>query len=438
MCSQNKFAMTKILFFITVLILFFVVNLSADEPAAKPTREMVIAFIEKGMNEPLTEEEKQLAPSKRKHVDIAEQFGNDFTGLDFSHIEWGGYLSTVTRILFANGSTFSQCQFTESTIYGGRLNHCRFDRADLTDAFFYSCKFDHADFSNAKLMNTRFNWCSFKNTNFSYLELPSCTLWGCDFSNADVSGTNFSGVEFSCFHETFEAANATGANFSTADLSDANFRKACLKNVCFSSAKLYRADFTGANLEGADFMGANLYAAIFDDVSGIDKPTRQNLEKRAARWLYQLHETIYDVWQMIWIYVFFLIFIILCIQTVWVVRKKRYSYFYYGAFGCNAVAVFSTLSTLVMLLIMIFTGAHPVRQMSGDMEIWSAWFHFFPIPGIGLLLANAVSYLLFIIFLLTLLFRRRYWSFSLFCYLLLTALHCFLAFRWLGLFMPDA
>jgi len=409
---------------------------AASESGAKPTRETVIAFIESGMKEPLSEEEQKLALTQRKPVDIAAQFGTDFTGLDLSHIECGGYLYMATRIPVADGVNFSQCNFAGSNFNYASLNNCIFDGAVLTGARFYSCEFDNTDFSNAKLQNTEIYWSSFKNSNFSRLHLQNCKIWGCDFVEADVSETDFSGTEMYPYGTKFPSANCAGTCFRDCDLSYADFSNACLKNADFSKAKLYKANFTGANLEGADFTGANLGAAIFSSVTGIDDAQRQALEKRTARWWYDLKENIADFLTVAFYpgYLLTLIFSVIC-SVVGLRYEEKKTRSFLIAFFLNGFAVFSTLCTFLMM----FSGGHPVRQMSGSMDVWSAWLSFFPIPAFGLMFCVGCSFVLICI-VITLLIRNRNncrpWQ--LFLYQVLTLVHCFLAFHWLIMFMPDA
>ena len=107
-------------------------------------------------------------------------------------------------------------------------------------------------------------------------------------------------------------------------------------------------------------------------------------------------------------------------------------------FACclNGFAVFSTLCTFLMM----FSGGHPVRQMSGgNMDAWSLWLSFFPIPMFGLMLCVIFSFVLVCITLVPLFWKpndSRQWTF--FAYQGLTLAHVLLAFNWLVMFMPDA
>jgi hypothetical protein len=266
--------------------------------------------------------------------------------------------------------------------------------------------------------------------------LQNCKIWGCDFAEADVSETNFSGTEMYPYGTKFPSANCTGTSFRGCDLSYADFSNACLKNADFSGAKLYKADFTGANLEGADFTGANLGAAVFSGVTGIDDAQRQALEKRTARWWYDLKEGVGDFLTVTFYpgYLLTLIFVITC-SIVGLRYKEEKTRLFMIAFYINGFAVFSTFCTFLML----FSGGHFVRQMSGNMEVWRAWLHFFPIPAFGLMICIVCSFVLMCIVLVLLIRNHnncRPWK--LFLYQVLTLLHCLFAFNWLIMFMPDA
>jgi hypothetical protein len=75
----------------------------------------------------------------------------------------------------------------------------------------------------------------------------------------------------------------------------------------------------------------------------------------------------------------------------------------------------------------------------GNMDAWRAWMYFFLIPLLGLLICTIISFVLILF-----VFFRLFWTrddsqpWKLFLYLILTLVHCLLAFNWMCLFLPDA
>ena len=238
-------------------------------------------------------------------------------------------------------------------------------------------------------------------------------------------GTDFSGLDLS------------GINFSNVDLRYAKFYDTLLKNTNFTNAYLFLADFGGADIEGAIFDGANLYAATFIDLKGIDDTQRKSLERRSARWYYDFKQNFYTLLSDLFIPSYLLVVIATIIfSIIGLCSKETKTRLFVIACFPNGFAIFSTFCTLLMM----FSGGHPVRQMSaGNWNAWSTWLHFFPIPALGLLLCILVSFVLVCIALVQLFWKlndRRQWK--LFAYLGLTLAHAILAFNWLMMFMPDA
>ena len=258
--------------------------------------------------------------------------------------------------------------------------------------------------------------------------------------------TNFAHVLFD-MGSSFHKADLSGANMSNAFFRiRAEFWDANLKNVDFSNARFHLADFSGANLEETIFDGADLYAATFIDVKGIDEAQRKSLERRAARWFYDFTQNFYDFLSVLFFPGYLLVIILAVILSItgllkWekkiraIVISPNFTKSFVAAFFMNGFAVLSTLCTFLMM----FSGGHSTRQMTGSMEIWRAWLHFFPIPVFSLLICIVLSFVL-LLFAFVLLFRKRNGDrpWKLFFYLVLTFVHVLLAFNWLFMFMPDA
>ena len=429
-----------------LLCISSIVSVSVAEPAAKPTREQIIEFLKKYKNNhPLSEEEKQVEREKREKIDLVKRFGTDFTGLDLSGIDF----RETDRGVFATGIDFSNCNLRETVFaWSIDLTGCNFTSADLTSTKFWFCELENANFSQAKLDKTDFGYCNMRNVLFVDLDARTSEFAAVNFAEAKLMNTNFSGAKFQ-HPNVFTKSDLTGANFSAAELDYACliFLGANLTHAHFRNTDLRRTDFTGAHLEDTDFTGANLDAAIFAGVTGIGDVQRQALEKRAARWWYDLKMGISDFLTVSFYWGYPLILIVAVVSSLAGLFKRdeksgrmmipgTHPRSFVIAFFLNGFAVFSTFCTLLMM----FSGGHPVRQMSqGNYDAWSFWLHFFQIPFLGLLFCIVCSFVLMLI-VFAALFRRtrgeRPWR--LFFYLVLTFVHCLFAFNWLIMFMPDA
>jgi len=71
-------------------------------------------------------------------------------------------------------------------------------------------------------------------------------------------------------------------------LNGANFQNAILKFADLSETQLVQANFTGANLAETLFMSANVESALFRDVQGISDAQKDQLERQAQRWKFEL------------------------------------------------------------------------------------------------------------------------------------------------------
>ena len=119
------------------------------------------------------------------------------------------------------------------------------------------------------------NWqrCSMDGLNLTEVDLEGARVRASSFLRADLTGSNFAGVEG--FQSKFITVKAHGVNFDGAALSQADFTKADLTGASFKeadlrNARLYRAilkgaDMTGARLEGADITRADLSGATWTD-----------------------------------------------------------------------------------------------------------------------------------------------------------------------------
>lgn len=405
-------------------------SLLGHEPT-KPSREHIVAFLDEYRNAPLSEEEKKVGWNERKKVDLVEKFGSDFSNLDLSSIDF----DLKTRKVLANGADFSGSDMQAVRFDGAELRGCRFIETDLRNAMLRYCKCENADFSDSKIPGTRFLFSEMQNVVFRNLDAKQGSFLSIDFSGSDLSGTNFSGAEF-WYGGEFNRANLAGTDLSGVHLENAEFVETRLNNAKFLKTHLSKADFSRADLEGADFTGAKLYAAVFDDVKGIDATRKRSLESRSMKWFYDFTVVGWEFLEMIFFPGFIATVLSVLVFSIYGLTRKEKSKLFVTALVSNAFALFSTACTLLML----FSGGHPVRQMSlGNMDAWSDWLHFWPILAIGMLAAITVSLVVFVVYLSRLAMRKTIihpWL-AMF-YLLLTILHTFWALNWLGMFMPDA
>jgi uncharacterized protein YjbI with pentapeptide repeats len=426
-------------FALLVICILSATNAFASEQDTKPTREQIIEFLEDyKKNHPITDEKQKW--DNREKINLVEQFGTDFTGLDLSGID---LRDGIGYGIVASGADFSGCNFQGTYLFGSILTGCNFTNADLTDAQLRFCALGNADFSRAKLDRTGFGYNSMRGVLFTDLDARTCDFSSVDFREAKLMRTNFTQAVFRWGND-FQNADLTEANLSDADLSGVQFCGANLKNVSFRSSDLHLADFSGANLEGTDFTGADIDAAIFVDVKGIDEASRQALEKQAARWWYDLKENFADCLTVAFYpsYLFTLILATICSIVGLIQKHEKHgiiighalSRFFVTAFFLNGFAVFSAFCTFLMM----FSGGHAVRQMSGNMNVWSAWLQFFPIPALGLCFCIGCSFVLLLAVFVSLFKWRENRPWRLFFYMMLTLIHCLFAFNWLMMFMPDA
>jgi uncharacterized protein YjbI with pentapeptide repeats len=425
--------MKRVFFFLIIYCLGMETVVFALEDGTKPTRQRVIEVVEDCRNNyPPSEEEKTVAWDKRAKINLIERLGTDFSDLDLSEIDF----KRLERGVFASQADFSNGNMRGISFYGAVLHHCNFTNTDLTNAKFWFCEFQGTDFSHAKLDNTKFAYCNMANVQFSGLNASTSFFEAVHFSNAQLRNTNFRGARFEhC--KTFSHADLLEANMSHIDLYGAKFPGANLKNVKFQNTNLRFADFTGANLEETDFTEANVDVAIFSDVQGIDDSQRKSLESRSGRWWYDLSQNFYDFLKVIYFPAYLLIFISIIFFSLFGIlqKDKKTPYFIIGVLS-NGFALFSTFCTFCML----FSGGHPVKQMSqGNYDAWSQWLHFYPIPLLGLMICILVIGIILLIIFCQLIYRsNKSQRWKLFLYQILTMIHCLFAFNWLLMFMPDA
>lgn len=416
---------------LTLVSVFSLRIISAQETPKKPTREKIIEFLDEYRNKPLSEEEKKVGWDKRELVDLVARFGTDFTELDLNSVDF----DLKNRKVLAQGADFSHSNMQDAQFDGAVLRGCRFVGTNLSRALIRCCECQNADFSDSILEGTRFPYPEMQNVKFANLDATSCTFFGIDFSGSDISGTNFSGVVFD-YSTKFNRTNATGTNFSGADLEETDFISTNLKNADFSGTNLKTAVFSKSNLEGCNFSGAVLYGALFEDVEGINEAQIKSLKSRSMRWFYDLTVSTWSVMESLFYPGYFLCMLIVIVYSVKGILWKERSTLFSTAIFCNSVALFSTLCTVLMLL----SGGHPVRQMSlGNMDMWSFWLRVWPVLACVMLAVIACLIVAFIICVSILTMRRKIvhpWG-TLF-YLLLSIAHAFFALNWLSMFAPDA
>lgn len=93
------------------------------------------------------------------------------------------------------------------------------------------------------------------NVNLRYINLHGECLKESNFSGADLTGADFSGVEF-------VGADLRWANFSGSDFSGTDLRWANLIGANFSGADLTKANLTGADLINTKFVNNFLYLEL--------------------------------------------------------------------------------------------------------------------------------------------------------------------------------
>ena len=203
-----------------------------------------------------------------------------------------------------------------------------------------------------------------------------------------------------------------------------------LVQVLFDFIQLSRA-----NLEGADFTNANLYAADFSDVTGIDNDARKKLESRTMMWLYDFTVSFWKFLTDIYYPCCYLCLPCVILFSALGLLKKEWSKFFIWAVVLNTAALLPTLGTIMLM----FSDGHQVRQLSGNMDVWSAWLHAFLFLALDILFVTCTSIILLFVFIVVCLLRKKIICrrFTFF-YLILTVIHTCLAFSWLMLFMPDA
>ncbi len=426
--------MTKIIRLLILCSLLATGHLSlAAEENEQPTREKVIAFLEECLEKmPLTKEEEGIAWRDREKIDLVKQFGKDFTGLDLSGIAF----YQKTRGFIALDADFSRCNLRDSILSNAVLNGSRFVDADLNDTDFTYADLENTDFTDAHLEKTRFYGAEMPNATFAHLKATRSEFQFVNFQGARLMGTDFSGVDFGGRGE-FQNADLSGANMSHASLNYADFSEATLKNVRLNHANLRLARFVGADLEGADFTDANLESALLTDVKGIDRTQLDSLERRAARWRYDLKVGFFNFLKTAYRPTYLAIAILVStFALIGLSKKEKKTISFIAAVCLNGFALFSTFTTFLMM----FSGGHPVRQMSqGNREAWSNWLHFYPIPLFGLMLCILLAVILMLVVIVQLIVMRgKFRPWTLFFYQALTLVHCLFAFNWLIMFMPDA
>ncbi|HEY7088968.1 MAG TPA: pentapeptide repeat-containing protein [Tepidisphaeraceae bacterium] len=207
-----------------------------------------------------------------------------------------GALDLTQAYLFARDLSFST--WTGTTVNDGYfaganlnqmlLQQCSLRNADFTGVLgmgqFRFCDVTGADFTDAKLKHFAFS--TLDNANFTRADLSSASfeqgsLHAADFTDANITGTQFIGVQGFTqeqLHSTasFKNGNLQGLSFGNfhadlsgwdfrggVDLSNANFTSVTLINARFDGATLTLADFLNANIASANFSGAKMQYAYF-------------------------------------------------------------------------------------------------------------------------------------------------------------------------------
>jgi uncharacterized protein YjbI with pentapeptide repeats len=281
--------------------------------------------------------------------------------------------------------------------HGFRLDHTTLNGLSFVGTNLHSASLSSASLLNADLSDSNLCWASMHGARLNgavllNAQLVGANLWSANLVRVTARGANLSwtsmhGVRLDgavLNHSLFVGADlksaslvgvaARGASFSNAKLSQADLTNAELQGADFS-----HADLRGANLEGARLEGANWKAAILDGVQGLDPVVEKELRRQAARWKYELAQSLrrtsaWPAWSI------GMLGGIAAMVRLW--RRPGQRGF------ARALAAFQVvaLTPLGLLLLYVITASSPAAQRSSDLGVLS-WLvgAFDPVAGMMVL-----------------------------------------------------
>lgn len=215
-------------------------------------------------------------------------------GLNISGIQINN--TTLTKPVL-NSLNFEGGTFGALVVSGGIvLQHINFSNVNMHNSYFSGNAFHYAAFNG----NTKFQDCEFKNSSFNNCVLDSfaiststsfsgshfsqtvlrglnlngnknltdlhmengTAMINVDLSNADISGSNFTGMDFGkvILHQT-KASNVhlTGINLAGTQMTNANF-----SNNTWNNVQAHKSDVSSINFNGSVFVNSDLSLCTID------------------------------------------------------------------------------------------------------------------------------------------------------------------------------
>lgn len=144
--------------------------------------------------------------------------------------------------------------------------NCNFANADLegedwSGAILSDSTFFEVDLGGALFTNAIMRDCTFEVTSFT--STPPGTTPGTNFTHADLTGSNFIGVEGENVSFAGAILDQTTWGVAVNPAGSAAILPVVMSGTDFSGASLNQATFSGANLDGSIFHGAILDGAVF-------------------------------------------------------------------------------------------------------------------------------------------------------------------------------
>jgi len=392
---------------------------------AKATREQIAAFSERCKNE-------------KKRADFIAEFGNDFTGLDLSRIDFRGH-HYVNHESNLRNADFSNCNLQGAEFGAAVLDGAAFTDANLEQSSFVTASLKNTTFTRVNFGGTRFYQSDLSGAKLIAADLSSANITGSNFSEADLTDANLSGASNEYSHSDFRFANLTKANLSGLNLYEARFQNAVLRSCDLSRTRLIQANFTAADLTGANFNDADVKSAVFRDALGLSDAERARLEGQALRWKYELKTSINSLLKSMYFPAYAAVILAIVSLSSHVLKLPDKHQAVKVAAVCNLLAIVPAIA----LLLMNQLGASPTRQFNAGnhfaMMLWSSWVILWP-----LFVLMLFSCLVLLIATIPVFISSLWWRADLkqskiaIAYMILTAVHCFFAFDWIFRNFPDA
>jgi uncharacterized protein YjbI with pentapeptide repeats len=410
----------------SVPLLCLIVAASTASPcAAKPTREQLIAFAERGKNE-------------KKRMDLVAEFGGDFAGLDLSGVDFRGYHAVGYETNLRNAN-FSNCSLHRAEFGAAILDGADFTGANLEGATFVTASLKQATLLRVKLKGTQFYQTDLSGAKLTRADLSSADITGSNFGGADLSDATLSGAKNDYWWNDFSHANLTRADLSGLKLNGARFQRAVLRSADLSGTQLTQADFTGADLTEASFKDAHVESAVFRNAQGLNDAERALLEGQAQRWKFELKTGVAGFLKAMYFPAYASVVLALVGLSFRALRLPDRP---------RSVAVAAAVNVLTfvpafVLLGMCLLGASPTVQFNAGspaaMVLWSAWVGLWPLFMLTLLSCLVVAVVTALVFLgscwrCKVLKRAKLAM----VYVALTVVHCLFANHWVGSNFPSA